>query len=168
MFDGHATRWHMVKRYSFAIPTAQAMKVLAEHQPILEVGAGNGYWAYEMRARGIDVVATEKCQHIKNNRYGFVKTWTEVFHATAAQAIKQCANHTLFLCWPCYDKSWAYRVLKMYKGNILIYVGEGRGGCTADNRFHDLLINEWDEIDCVQIPRWYAIYDTLTVWRRSA
>lgn len=46
-----------VARYSYAIPDLTALNILAEHGPILEIGAGTGYWAYLLRQRGVDVAA---------------------------------------------------------------------------------------------------------------
>jgi hypothetical protein len=35
------------------------VQVLAPYAPIVEVGAGSGYWAYELRQAGVEVVATD-------------------------------------------------------------------------------------------------------------
>ena len=43
---------------------------------------------------------------------------------------------------------------------------EGYGGCTADDSFHQLLDDEWDEDQEVDLPQWDGIHDRLTVYRR--
>ena len=34
-----------VQQYAWAVPTEEALDVLSEHAPLVEVGAGSGYWA---------------------------------------------------------------------------------------------------------------------------
>ena len=43
--------------YSHAIPTDEALDTIAEHAPLVELGAGTGYWAALLRLRGCDVAA---------------------------------------------------------------------------------------------------------------
>ena len=42
---------------SFAIPTEAALEAIAEHAPLIECGAGTGYWSALLQQRGIDVIA---------------------------------------------------------------------------------------------------------------
>ena len=55
--------------YSFATPTPPALDLLASLGDIVEVGAGTGYWAAALRARGVGVLAfdiaplTERRRH---------------------------------------------------------------------------------------------------------
>jgi hypothetical protein len=46
-----------VRRYSFAIPTDAGFATLARYSPIVELGAGIGYWAFLLRRRRVDRVA---------------------------------------------------------------------------------------------------------------
>jgi hypothetical protein len=50
-------RDELVHLYSWAIPNEDALRAIAAHGPILEVGAGNGYWAQLLTERGVDVLA---------------------------------------------------------------------------------------------------------------
>ena len=45
------------RRYAWAIPDERALRVLAHYGPIVEVGAGKGYWCALLQARGVDAVA---------------------------------------------------------------------------------------------------------------
>src|SRR3990167_7191971 len=49
----------LVDEYSWAIPNDAALRAIAECGPVFEVGAGGGYWAYCLRALGVDVIATD-------------------------------------------------------------------------------------------------------------
>lgn len=44
-----------------AAPNAAAVAALAARSPLLEVGAGTGYWARCLRAAGADVLALDVC-----------------------------------------------------------------------------------------------------------
>eukprot|EP01126_Amoeba_proteus_P039268 TRINITY_DN4131_c0_g1_i3.p2 TRINITY_DN4131_c0_g1~~TRINITY_DN4131_c0_g1_i3.p2 ORF type:complete len:177 (-),score=18.56 TRINITY_DN4131_c0_g1_i3:882-1412(-) len=48
-----------VRYYSWGVLCAHAIEVIQRYSPVLEVGAGNGYWAYELAKRGVNVVATD-------------------------------------------------------------------------------------------------------------
>src|SRR5687768_14809752 len=52
-------RQRLFERYAHAIPTTQALRALLALGPILEIGAGAGYWARLLRDLGGDVIATE-------------------------------------------------------------------------------------------------------------
>ena len=42
---------------SHAVPSAQLLKALAKLGPIVEVGAGSGYWSAMLHERGVDTIA---------------------------------------------------------------------------------------------------------------
>ena len=67
-----------------------------------------------------------------------------------------------------FDTSFASDCLKNYKGNDLIYIGEGSGGCTGDEQFFELLDAEWDGVDNdVNIPKYEGLHDYLYYFRRK-
>src|SRR5215471_9090998 len=69
-----------VRRYAFAIPTEAALSVLARFAPIIELGAGTGYWAHLLRRRGVDCLAFDAAPPDQlPNPHGFdAFTWTTV------------------------------------------------------------------------------------------
>ena len=82
------SRESFTQRYAFAIPSEEALTTIAELGPILEVGAGTGYWAYELAKCGADVVATDP-QPSGNEAvdYGFREAWCPVAKMNALDAI---------------------------------------------------------------------------------
>jgi hypothetical protein len=62
----------------------------------------------------------------------------------------------------------ASRALAAFRGEYVAYVGEGDGGCTADDRFHRVLAERWSEVETVPIPQWYGLHDRLEIYRRLA
>jgi hypothetical protein len=159
-------RRNCIEVMGFAILTESAIKMLKPYMPFVEVGAGTGYWSYELQKRGIITVATDPIK-IEKSSYKFKQQWTVIEKMTAKQAIKKYPKHTLMMIWPCYDKPWAYEALKAYKGDTFVYCGESQGGCTADDNFHELLEKEWQRSMHISIPQWFGIHDYLDVYVRK-
>jgi len=166
LLTGFKKRTRARKRYGFAILTAEAIEQLKPYAPFVEVGSGNGYWAYEMQKRGIEIVPTDPTP-LKTSRYKFNKQWTDIKILTATRAVNRYRKRTLLMVWPCYNQPWAYEALKAYKGNILVFCGEAHGGCTADNDFYKLLSKEWKATTNIDILRWPALYDYMCVYTRK-
>ncbi len=168
-YRGYESRANLVKKYGFSIPTANAIERLRKYGPFLEVGAGTGYWSYEMKERGIDVIATDKSAPINNSYTQFkdTKPYTEIVCLYGMDAIEQYPNRTVFMSWPCYCDSWSYNLLKAYTGKYFVYVGEGPGGCTGTDEFHDELHVAWKDVDYIRIPQWSGIHDSVYVYERD-
>src|SRR5580765_6192945 len=46
-----------VRDWGFSIPCAEAVEALRPLAPLVEIGAGAGYWTALLRAAGVDIVA---------------------------------------------------------------------------------------------------------------
>lgn len=151
--------------WSWAVPNDEALVTIQRYAPIVEIGAGRGYWAAMLRSRGVDVKAYDS--HPVPNYYNKVGEAYTAVHRGRARCAKRFAGHALFLCWPVYDDRMAADCLSRFKGDVVIYVGEGHGGCTGDDRFHEMLSAQFECIEQVDIPKWEGIHDWLTVWKRK-
>lgn len=155
-------RWEMASTWAWAIPNDAALAALAALGPIVEIGAGAGYWAGLLRAMGVDVVAydiTPGFSHWTNH-----EPYTEVLVGNW-RAARQHPDRTLFLCWPVMSRL-AHKALRAYRGSRLAYVGEPDGGCCADDRFFRLVEREWEQTGYVQIPTWWGLNDAMWLYRR--
>ena len=47
----------LTNQFAWAVPNARALAIIAHFAPIVEVGSGTGYWAGELKARGVDINA---------------------------------------------------------------------------------------------------------------
>ena len=166
--DAFQMREEFIAQFGFAIPTRDILDVISRYAPILEVGSGCGYWAYELRRRGVDIVATDP----GTGRYAFQskgapwRPWTKIEALTADHAIAAYPDRTLLVVWPDYADPWAADALCMYPEDIVLYVGEGADGCTADEAFHARLAQDFDEERVLAIPVFYGLHDRLFVYRR--
>jgi hypothetical protein len=59
VLDLPARRRELAATFAWAIPDDGALAVLARYAPLLECGAGTGYWAAVLRSRGVNVVASD-------------------------------------------------------------------------------------------------------------
>lgn len=167
----YAARKDLVRRYAWGVPCRAALDILAKHAPLLEVGAGTGYWAWLLRKRGVEVAAYDRDppgpgKGEANHWHGEASLWTRV-EAGGPEAIDRHPDRTLFLCWPPYDDPFAEECLGRYRGGTLLFVGEGEGGCTGGSGFWERLGAEWEEAEWVKLPQFDGLHDHLTVWKRK-
>ena len=162
----YTARRELCARYAWAIPDDPALDALAALGPIVEAGAGSGYWAALLAARGVDVVAYDAVvPGTAPSEFGHWLMW----HPVRAGGPERLAGHddrALLLCWPPYDDPFAHDCLRAYTGTTVAYIGEPAGGCTGDDAFHELLERDFTVVETVTIPTWPRMYDRLTVHRR--
>jgi hypothetical protein len=168
VLDLDGRRRELAARFSWAIPTEAALGLVGDHGPLLEVGAGTGYWAALLRARGIDVQATD-LEPAGSTYHRDSQVWTEVTRSSAVEAVRAWPDRTLFLCWPPPDDDAAgYAAVRAYAGDTVVYVGGGADGPTGTARLQRELDLNWTVTDELALPSWPGIPDRLTVWRRSS
>ena len=155
-----------LQHYGFAILDEATVQVLAPYAPIVEVGAGSGYWAYELRQAGVEVVATDP----GTGRYHGLKHWVPwlpIERLTGVQAVQQYPDHTLLIVWPDYGQRWVSATLRAYRGAPVLYVGQGKAGCTGDAAFHAALAARFPAVSVHPIPQFDNYHDALHICRRS-
>lgn len=156
-------RDRLVMKYAWAVPNAEALSCIAKYGPVVEGGAGGGYWAHLLRERGVDVVAYDIAPYCNIQ---VASRWTEVLTGSA-EAMAQHKDRTLLLVWPPYDEPMALDHVKAHGGDVVIYVGEDMYGCTGDMAFHEHMAEHFEEIETVDLPQWGGIHDRLYVYRRK-
>jgi hypothetical protein len=166
-------RDEFLPQFGFAILNAAAIDALRGCGPILEIGAGCGYWSHELRAAGLDVIATDPYPTGKEAHYSCIKDgwrllWMEVEPLTAADAIAKYPGRALLTVWPDLRDEWTSGALEAYSGQRVMYVGEGDGGCTANDRFHEILAEQFTQVATVHIPQFFGIHDRLQIYERNA
>lgn len=155
-----AVRVGLCRKFAWAIPNEEALQTIEKYGPIVEIGAGGGYWAMLLRNRGVKVDAYDESPHSNHwVRYG----WSEV---AVGSYQKAATKKTLLLCWP-YMNDMAENCLWRFQGKTIIYIGEHEGGCCATDQFFEKLRRHFRQVDDVEIPQWPGIHDYLSVWRRK-
>lgn len=155
----------LVLAYSWAVPNREALGAIAQYTPnneVVEMGAGTGYWAYLLSQMSITVYAWDKNPY--HNRHCDAH-WGDVMPG-GPEKLSRFSNIPMLLVWPPYDDDMATKSLLAYKGNTLIYVGEGEWGCCANDSFFDALHCEWKEVENIEIPQFQCIHDSMSVFKR--
>jgi hypothetical protein len=159
----YAARGEMTRKFAWAIPGEQAVKYMAKFGSLVEMGAGKGYWALCLQAEGCTLRAFD---NFANKTYiDDDKPWFPVEYGTPA-TLKEFQDSPLFLCWPPYNSSFASDCLKHWKGKDVFYVGEGYGGCTGDDDFHQQLESDFEQVEVLEIPQWMGIHDRFHHYQR--
>ena len=154
-------------RFSFAIPDSKTIERLSRFGPLLEIGSGMGYWSWELRRAGVDVVATDVTGKGRYWRSGhWSEPWTPLEPLDAIAAIRKYPKRRLLSVWPDRGRDWPGEALSFYRGDIVLYVGEGAGGCTGNYEFHRILHDKFACAGVFPIPYFYGQHDLLWVWKR--
>lgn len=168
--SSYSARDTLAVRYAHAIPDEDALETLAELAPLVELGAGTGYWAWLLRARGVDILAFDACPPIDaghNNLYhrsadAVGTCWTTVLPG-GSELAAAFPERTLFFCWPP-DTGMAEQALQHYAGRRLALIGtRGSSMETATPAFYATLREQFALQAIVPIPQWHGIDDRLTL-----
>lgn len=188
-------RAEAVRTYAFATPTDEILDVIVAASPagIVELGAGNGYWAALLAAKGSDVVAYDiaPAPSPENQFFRGSEPWFPVLSGDE-DAVADHPERTLLLVWPTYNEVWPADALERFYeagGARVVFVGEPPGGRTGDDRFHALLGNLdrclpcayglvtgscicgidplWQLADETEIPGWGTAIDCVQILERA-
>ena len=169
--------------YACAIPNEAAIDAIASlRTPVLELGAGAGYWGALLRLRGVECVLYDRAPPTEagNNPY-FGRQYTEVLAGDESKA-GLYPGHALVLVWPYSDEEaesivvpdsdpWDVRALRQYQGSTVVHVGELdelAHNRTTSRAFKQLLTSAFTQVMATPLPSWPHCDDTLTIWKRRS
>ena len=162
---------NLIEKYSFAVPTEEAIKEIIKYSPLIELGSGTGYWAFLINKLGGDIIAIDNNE--RNKEYQeFIKKdfyshyWFDVKVGNQKQ-LKNYPERTLFLCWIERSSEMGLKCLKLYKGKYFIHIGEGKGGACATDSFFKYLNKRFKLIKEISIPQWRGVHDYLEIYKRN-
>ena len=163
-------RNELCMRYAWAIPTPGDIAWITAKlagEPVVEIGAGSGYWAWQLTQAGIEVIAYDPHPPGPGNQYAHGPLYHRVRYGDHT-AVLGHQDRALMLCWPSADETFAADTIAGYDGRTVIYIGEPDDGCCAEPGFFKLLHDQF-EIDGGFAPEHVAFLGTrcdLSVWRR--
>lgn len=161
-------RFACCEMYAWAIPNDQAIETLRAHSPLVEIGAGRGYWAALAAAAGADILAFDPHPPVKAgvNRWHRQPGLFFEVQAGDSEVVRMHPDRTLFLCWPPHDSDAALKTLRKYKGRAVIYVGD-EGHDAGTPQFYAELASHFTREQVVEIPSWPGVDDRLEIWHRT-
>ncbi len=156
-------RMELVTKYSWAVPTEEAINSIADYSKtgLIDFGAGSGYWASLISNKGINVNAIDNWTDKKPEHLFYpVKTGSY-------ELLKFQSDKVLMLVWVPQATDMALTALKTWNGKKLIYVGEpppARGN--ANPAFFEELKN-WTLVKVITIPQWYNWNDAVYFYKKE-
>lgn len=143
----------------------------------LEIMAGRGLLPYALKKLGTDIIATDSFIWQKE---GLHPEWSppviDVEEMDCLKAIRKYGQgaELMIMSWPPYNEPIAYHALKEFyrvnRDGLVIYIGEERGGHTADDLFFDhfkLIQDRGFKKVTESFESWYGINDYPQLGRYS-
>lgn len=140
-----------INRYGFHMMTQEQLDTLAGlllKKKVLEAGAGTGWVSHALRRRGVQITASDIGGAFADN-YGFKTVWQRDHTGSSCDLLPGDWD-VIMLGWPPYEHPFGALVARALRpGQVLLYQGEGRGGCTADDDFFDEVTDpsKWRDVE---------------------
>ena len=123
--------------FAFPVPTDEALTELAALSPLLELGAGTGYWASLLRRRGADILATDSnppdAESLNNLYHVSAAPGARVHKVDGAVEAAAHPERALVLMYPYSHEAatklgaavaeWDVRAIEAYEGYVIAHVG---------------------------------------------
>lgn len=165
-------RHDIISDYSFTIPYHDILKKVSSWSPIVEIGAGSGYWARCLYEMGADVVAYDNFPPGENNQWEWDKgnswfddTWYSIIQGDETSASLH-PERTLLLAWPMPMNLMAYNALSCYMeagGKTIIYIGDPDPSSSGDEHFYNLLYKQ-KLIESINLYSWPGIKEKMLIY----
>lgn len=139
------------REFGFCLFTAEcisSLTALCKGKKLLEAGSGSGWLSDQLARHGIEIIAadwTDYRQSRDNTRgYPMRSVFRLDHHGDAVALLPGCFDIVL-LVWPNLDSPFGERIAHaMCSGQILIFEGEKKGGCTATEAFFNVLSTDFE------------------------
>ena len=169
-------RQRRITEEGFPIITVECLDKLVQHigkKTVFEVGAGTGYLARLLHDRGVNITAIDS----QNGSYTRQQWWENdnvhyfPIEKLDVTTLQELPGDIVLMSWPCYESDFAYEVARRLRpGQQLIYQGESKGGCCANDRFFDYMSgsrrfarNDLDTLYEVHVCD-FGVYDSWEAW----
>ncbi len=154
--------------WGFSIPCREAVEALRGlNHPLVEVGAGSGYWTALLRAAGLDVVATDLEAQGEGPYGSGMGRYAPLEALGAVEAVRAYPGRDVFCSWPSAGADWcAEAVSEIAVGRAFAWIGDRPGGVTATPALHEVLAERFEPVAEVEIPQFPWVDDRLTIHRR--
>jgi hypothetical protein len=147
----------LTREYAWVIPTQEAIIAMGEYSPLIEIGAGLGYWASLLIDSGYKIYAYDIELDIAKNIFIIGnKHWANVQFG-GIEKINEHPDCTLFICGPIMNNRMPLDCLKTYKGKYLITACEDSSSfphAKIYSAFLKELKETFQEIKNIKLPNW--------------
>jgi hypothetical protein len=158
------------RKFSYAIPdknTIEALCYFIEEDIILEIGAGRGLWSFLLQEKCKNVIPTDN-YIFEVKMLSFDNTFTKIIKMDSVQAVKTFIEANILMSiWPLYLDPMLSNAVKEFKGDKIIFIGESRGGCTGDDEFFEIMMNDWILEKYIKNRVVSYMYDSVFLFKRK-
>jgi hypothetical protein len=165
VYGEHArSRENFIEEYGCVRCTEPAVATCTKHSPLIEIGAGAGQWQSALTDAGADIVAYDTGANLpmpEQQPKGVVQHGDET-----ELSLNRHRGRTLLLVYPP-PGPLAKRCLDVYRGETVLYVGEGRQGCNGDGQFFDAIEADYHVEKIVQLEPFPGGSERLYVLKRK-
>lgn len=169
-----ALRDTIIQEQGFALVSKEWIEPLAKfigNKKCLEIMAGCGSLSYALKEQGINIIATDNFSWNVGSVWDTVNTWIDIENIDCVEAINKYGADIdiIIVSWPYMDDNAYKSLLKMREINpktMMIYIGEGQCGCTADDNFFETMKEVKNkDIDYIntKYQKWYGIHDYIAL-----
>lgn len=166
-FDNFYYRRNFTQYLSWAIPSKTVLNEIIKFVGddfVIEAASGTGIWSFLMMLYGLKVMPTDYFQDHEQFSIKYIDQFINTFENN--QDLFPFFN-VLFLSWPSYKDNWSTEILRQFKGNKFIYIGESLYGCCANDEFFEELENNWEFESSYNHISWGGIHDYIGMYRRK-
>jgi hypothetical protein len=150
------------KEFGYGHPTREVADFIHKHTspvPLIEIGAGNGYWAACLNSSGLRVEATD------------VKPKGTLWPVSAIDglgAVLHREHWAVLLCHPTYDSDYPREACDaMQPGRMLIHVYADTFKMRNRLAFENYLIGAFEREGTMMFQTLWGRGDRITAWRRA-
>lgn len=137
-------RRRYIREFGFCLFTAEcidALTALCDGKSALEAGSGSGWLAEQLSRRGVEIVAADWTDYrqLDDNSIGYpIRAVFRLDYHGDAVVLLPGQFDIVLLVYPNLDKPFAMNIANAMKpGQVLVFEGEGKGGCTANDEFFE-------------------------------
>ncbi len=164
---GHHCRTAIIPTFGFAVPDERAIRTIASLGPVVEMGAGRGYWAWCLKQVGCDIIAYNEDVPPQWGEFALHDYLYHPVEVGTPEILREHGDRTLLLVWPPYDEPMASDCLRNWTGKYVCYVGEGYGDCTGDDTYHETLDRCFTLVDHFPLSTWPGVHDSFFLYKRK-
>ena len=159
----------VLRVYPEYVPTDTAIETLCEYGPLLEVGAGNGYWAHTVNENGGNCLPTDLSpEAVSTTEFPATvtydgteyetKVWADVREYDGVAAVQDYPDRTVVMCHPSGATRWSEDVLAAITDQPFIFIGEWFPGADATPMFFKRLADDWELVETFPVYDWASMH----------
>ena len=166
----YCKRTDYVTKFGFPILDEASLDVLAKYSnDWLEVGCGIGYLAYEMRQRGMTVIATDPVKNEESNYHWCQSTpWiSDIELLDAKSALLKYPGKNLIWGWPALDvhgNDYDLEAIKHFTGDYFALIGPICNGSYGTDEFREYISVNYTEVEYVELPSFELTSEALVIY----